>query len=140
MFGLDSKSGIEIYESQPSISDENPIPSAIGQGTNTFANIQLNRYVTAIATRGNVYDLTLIQKVTSSVGDTLEEHTPEIVSTVDLKESTWNALWEGMYGVVTQSSVKEAFEDCATSLAGKTGTAQEDTSKPNHARFIGFAP
>lgn len=140
MFGLDSKTGIEIYESQPSISDENPIPSAIGQGTHTFSSVQLNRYVTAIATRGSIYDMTLIQRVASSTGTVLQEHEPEIVSTVELQDSTWDVLWDGMYGVVTYASAKEAFENCATSLAGKTGTAQEDTSKPNHARFIGFAP
>ncbi len=34
MYGLTEKSGVEIEESQPSVSDELPIPSAIGQGTN----------------------------------------------------------------------------------------------------------
>ena len=45
-----------------------------------------------------------------------------------------------MYHVVTDGSAFEPFEDCVTSLAGKTGTAQEATTKPNHARFVAFAP
>jgi len=140
MFGFDSKSGIEIYENQPSISDENPIPSAIGQGTHAFANIHLARYATALATKGNMYRFTLLDHVTDSTGNVLKEHEPEIQYTIDLKESTWNALWDGMYHVVTDGSAYEPFEDCVTSLAGKTGTAQEATTKPNHARFVCFAP
>lgn len=140
MFGFDAKSGIEIYENQPSISDENPIPSAIGQGTNAFANIHLARYVAAIATRGNMYRLTLLDRVTDSAGNLLEKHEAEIQYTIDLKESTWDAIWDGMLGVVTDGSAYEPFEECATTLRGKTGTAQEATTRPNHARFVGFAP
>lgn len=140
MFGFDSKSGIEIYENQPSISDENPIPSAIGQGTNAFANIHLARYVASIATRGNMYRLTLIDRVTDSVGNLLKKHDTEIEYTIDLKDSTWDALQEGMRGVVTDGSAYQPFENCAVSLAGKTGTAQEATNRPNHARFVGYAP
>ncbi len=140
LFGFDSKSGIEIYENSPHISDENPIPSAIGQGTNAFANIHLARYLAAIATRGNMYTLTLINRVADSTGNVLEEHEPEIEYTIDLQESTWDALQQGMYEVVTTGSVNEPFADCVVSLAGKSGTAQEATDRPNHARFICYAP
>lgn len=140
MFGFDSKSGIEIYENKPSMSDENPIPSAIGQGTNAFANIHLARYLAAIATRGNMYKLTLLDRVADSAGNVLKTQETKIEYTIDLKESTWNAIWDGMYHVVTDGSAWEPFENCATSLAGKTGTAQEATTRPNHARFVGFAP
>lgn len=34
----------------------------------------------------------------------------------------------------------EQFNDLQVSLSGKTGTAQEDEERPNHALFIGFAP
>ncbi len=140
LFGFDSKSGIEIYENAPQISDENPIPSAIGQGTNAFANIHLARYLAAIATRGNMYTLTLIDRVTDAAGNVLKEHEPEIEYTIDLQESTWDALQQGMYEVVTTGSVYEPFTDCVVSLAGKSGTAQEATDRPNHARFICYAP
>ena len=35
---------------------------------------------------------------------------------------------------------KSYFEDLAIQTAGKTGTAQEATNKPNHALFVGYAP
>ena len=44
MYGLDRKSGVEIPEAAPQISDEYSIQSAIGQGTNNFTVSQLNRY------------------------------------------------------------------------------------------------
>ncbi len=139
LFGFDSKSGIEIYENEPHISDEIPIPSAIGQGTNAFANIHLARYLAAIATRGNMYRFTLLDHVTDSAGNLLKRHEAEIQYTIDLKESTWDALWEGMKGVIAVG-VPEPFRNSVFSVAGKTGTAQEVTTRPNHARFIGFSP
>ena len=36
LFGLDKKSGIEIAESKPHITDAYGIPSAIGQGTHNY--------------------------------------------------------------------------------------------------------
>ena len=53
--GLDKKTGIEITESAPHVSDSYAVPSYIGQGTNAYTTSQLARYATAIATSGNVY-------------------------------------------------------------------------------------
>jgi penicillin-binding protein 2 len=35
---------------------------------------------------------------------------------------------------------KPYFNDLAVAVAGKTGTAQENTTRPNHALFVGYAP
>lgn len=43
MFGLNEKSGVEIPESSPEISDQYAVQSAIGQGTNNYTVSQLNR-------------------------------------------------------------------------------------------------
>ena len=48
--GLDKKTGIEITESAPHVSDSYAVPSYIGQGTNAYTTSQLARYATAIAT------------------------------------------------------------------------------------------
>ena len=61
LFCLDKKSGIEIAESKPHVTDAYGIPSAIGQGTHNYATIQLARYVSAIASKGNVFSLSLIE-------------------------------------------------------------------------------
>ena len=56
-FGLGDTSGMEIPESDPQISDDNSVLSAIGQGTNNYTTSQLARYITAVANKGTVYNL-----------------------------------------------------------------------------------
>lgn len=140
MFGLDRTSGIEIYEATPQISDTDPERSSIGQGTHQYANVQLNRYVTALANRGTVYNLSLIDKETDSQGNLVKDYTPEVSSQLDISDTTWNAVQEGMRRVVTESSVNKIFKDFPIHVAGKTGTAQESKKRGNHAFFISFAP
>ena len=43
LFHLDEKSGVELTESSPQVTDAYAIPSAIGQGTNNYATVQLGR-------------------------------------------------------------------------------------------------
>lgn len=138
MFGLGDKSGVEITESEPQISTEDSIRSAIGQGTNNYTASQLARYVTAVANEGTVYNLSLLDKVTDSDGNLIEDYTPSVYNTLsDVSQSTWDAVQEGMREVVLE---KEAFDDATVAVAGKTGTAQENKNRGNHALFIAFAP
>lgn len=85
MFGLGETSGIEISEAEPEISDEYAVQSAIGQGTNNYTVSQLNRYVTAVANRGTVYSLTLVDRIADSEGNLVRENEaddPEIAVAV----------------------------------------------------------
>ena len=68
MFGLNRPSGIEIPETTPELTTEDPERSAMGQGTNSYSNVQLSRYVAAIANSGTVFDLSLLDKMTDSEG------------------------------------------------------------------------
>ena len=98
--GLDKKTGIEITESAPHVSDSYAVPSYIGQGTNAYTTSQLARYATAIATSGNVYDLTLLDRQTDSKGNTLKKYEPDIINTVDVSQNVWDDIHDGMYRVV----------------------------------------
>ena len=60
LFGLDQVSGVEIPEAAPHLTTQDPERSAMGQATHAYANVQLARYVTALANRGTVYQLSLI--------------------------------------------------------------------------------
>ena len=42
--------------------------------------------------------------------------------------------------MVTEGSAKSVFAGSHVEVAGKTGTAQEDRSRSNHAFFVSFAP
>ena len=123
LFGLGEKSGLEIDEASPDISNEYSIQSAIGQGNHNFTVSQLNRYVTTIANRGTVYDLTLIDRTADANGSLLRDNEAEVVRTIDeFDSSTWDMLQEGMEKMVT--SHYSTFSDLEFSMAGKTGTAQ----------------
>lgn len=140
LFGLDHTSGVEISENEPQISSEDPERSAMGQGTHSYTNVQLSRYVAALANRGNVFELSLLDKLTDSDGNLIKDYTPAVSSRVDASDSTWDAVQTGMRRVITDSSAKSIFSDLPVEVAGKTGTAQEDKSRSNHAFFVSFAP
>ena len=140
MFGLDQPSGIEISENPPQVTTEAPERSAMGQGTNSYSNVQLSRYVAALANRGTVYELSLLDKMTDAEGNLLEDYTPEVHSQIEIADSTWDVVQEGMRAVVAESSASNVFRDLEVEIAGKTGTAQESKTRGNHAFFISYAP
>lgn len=137
LYGLSEKSGIEIEESEPEVSDEYPVLSAIGQGTNNFTTVGLARYVTTVANSGTCYELSLLDKVTDSNSNMINDYTPNIRNTVDLPTSYWDSIHTGMRKVVEK---KLYFTNLGINVAGKTGTAQENTNRANHALFVSYAP
>ena len=142
LFGLDSKSGIELAEYAPNISDKDSVRSAIGQGTNNYTPAQLARYVTTVANRGTCYDLTIVDKIKDTEDNIILDNKANVHSNIDIKNSIWDAVQEGMYKVVNgpKSSIASMFKEVGIKVAGKTGTAQESKMKPNHALFVSFAP
>ena len=137
-FGLGDTSGMEIPESDPQISDDNSVLSAIGQGTNNYTVSQINRYVTAVANRGTVYSLSLIDKTTDSNGKLIKDYTPEVVNQMDeISSSTWDLVHNGMESMVKSSST---FAGMDISMGGKTGTAQYSKMHADNVLFVGYAP
>lgn len=67
----------------------------------------------------------------------MEEFEPEIRNTIDMPEEYWNAIHSGMRQVVEN---KRYFSDLSVNVAGKTGTAEERKTRPNHALFVCYAP
>ncbi|MDO4292011.1 MAG: penicillin-binding transpeptidase domain-containing protein [Eubacteriales bacterium] len=137
LYGLTEKSGVEIEESDPKVSDALSVVSAIGQGTNNFTTVGLARYVTTVANSGTCYDLTLLDKVTDSSGNLLADYQANVRNTVEMPQAYWDAIHEGMRGVVENKSY---YRDFPINVAGKTGTAEESKSRPNHGLFVGYAP
>ncbi len=138
MYGLDETTGIEIEENSPHIATEYPVMAAIGQSDNNFTTVGLARYAAAIASEGTVYNLTLLDSVRDSDGNVLQTYSPSVRNEIDvLNTSEWDAIHYGMRMVCESLS---SFDGFSVEVAGKTGTAQQVTSRPNHALFIGFAP
>lgn len=137
-FGLDKKTGIELSEGTPHVSDVNAVPSYIGQGNHLYSTSQLARYATALATSGTVYNLSLLDRVTDSEGQTQKVYEPSVENEMtDVPGNVWADIQDGMYRVIQTHS---EFSGLGVSLAGKTGTAEIDYYQPNHGLFIGYAP
>lgn len=137
MYGLSETSGVEIEEYTPGISDIDAVRSAIGHGRNNFTTAGLARYVTTVANSGTCYNLTLVDKVEDKADGTVRENSATVRNRIDMDASYWNAIHAGMRAVVEN---KRYFADLGVHVAGKTGTAQENRNRPNHALFISYAP
>ncbi len=137
LYGLSETSGIELPESEPKVSDTDAVRSAIGQGTNNYTTVGLARYVTTVANSGTCFNLSLLDKLTDSQGNLLKDYTPTVRNRVDIAQTYWDAIHRGMRGVVEN---KAYYQDLGVNVAGKTGTAQENRRRPNHALFVGYAP
>ena len=141
MFGLGQTSGLEIPEMQPHISDEDAVRSAIGQGTHVYTTSQIARYMSAVANRGTVYDLTLLDKVVAKDGTVIEDYEAEVINHVtEVSEHTYNLVTRGMEEMVNSNTRFDVVAKAGLQTAGKTGTAQQSKTHADHVLFAGFAP
>ena len=137
LIGLDKKTGIELSEASPKVSDAKAVPSYMGQGNNLFTTTELARYATVMATSGNVFKLTLLDKVSDPKGEVIQEYEPEIQDVVNISSNIWDVIHDGMRRVIQTHT---QFDGLGVEVAGKTGTAELDLRHPNHGLFIGYAP
>ncbi|MFA4872206.1 MAG: penicillin-binding protein 2 [Patescibacteria group bacterium] len=119
---------------------------SIGQGDLLVTPLQVNSYNSIIANGGILYRPHLvkaeIQPASTQRGepDRSQKLLPiEIIrkNMVDLKNI--EVVRQGMRQAVTYGSARN-LNDLPVEVAGKTGTAQWNSVKPNHAWFNGFAP
>ena len=137
LYGLSETSGLELEESDPKLSTEDAVRSAIGQANQAYTTSQLARYVTTVANGGTCYNLTLIDRVTDKNGTLLDDRSAEVRNTVEMDPAYWNAIHSGMRLVVENMSY---YSDLGVNVAGKTGTAEQSERHPNHALFVSYAP
>lgn len=143
MFGLNEPSGMEVHEYDPQVSTSDIVRSSIGQGTNNYTPSQLARYVTAIANRGTTFNLSILDKVVGQEENIVEKFEPKILHKLNIKKSTWDAVQEGMFLVVNSGhspSMTQNFKNLGVLVSGKTGTAQEDKKRADHALFVSYGP
>lgn len=121
--------------------DGTTVRTAIGQGDNAFTPVQMGRYMAALANGETVHDLRIINGI-NHIKDKegYKATNPVVYNTLDIKESTLDQVYRGMYAVTHGSlgSARHIFKNFEIEVAGKTGTAQE--GKYEHSWFGGFAP
>lgn len=147
MYGLDRKSGVEIEESDPSVATRDAVRAAIGQSNNGYTTTALARYAAGVASRGQLYDLTLLDHTQDGAGNVLDTFSSKPLDPIVIDDSYWESVREGMRRVCASnsgfSSIYRPLEDGGRErieAAGKTGTAQQAVNAPNHALFLGYAP
>lgn len=142
MFGLAERSGVEIAESQPAISNTDAVRTAIGY-YHSFAPIQISKYISTVANSGLCYDLTLLDRITDKDGSLIYEKESALHNEITMfSQSEWRSVQLGMYRVVNTNvnSLNLLYGDLGVEVAGKTGTAQVSTTHPHHALFAAYAP
>lgn len=123
------------------------IYAAIGQGMNTFTPLQLAQYISTVVNGGTRYKAHLVDSITDVDGNVIQDFKPEVLDKIELKESTINAVKEGM-SKANQDDYGTAFltfNGFPIETGGKTGTAdfredQKDIGRAPYATYISFAP
>ncbi|AZO94310.1 penicillin-binding protein 2 [Halocella sp. SP3-1] len=156
-YGLGKKTGIDLPgEKSGLVPDEawkrqrhnegwypgDSVNLSIGQGSLLTTPLQLIDMVSAIANGGTLYKPYLVDKIVDSDGNIVIDYKPVINSNLPFKKDTFRILREGMIKGANSNrgTSSRIFRDFPVKIAGKTGTAQTGTSRPNHGFFAGFAP
>lgn len=141
LFGFGENSGIEIMESVPEPAKVDIIRACIGYN-NKFTITQMARYATAIATKGTVFDLSIILKITDKDANVVYSTEPVVNRKItNVSSSTWNQIFNGMKGsILSYDSITRSFSGLPKTPCGKTGTAEISRYDSASALFIGFYP
>lgn len=156
MMGLGESTGIELPEStghranaetkaelfegeDGSWYQGDQILAAIGQSEHRFTPMQLCAYASTLATRGDRYRATFLNRIVSSDNRSLlKESQVELMSHLDISDEAYMSYFQGMC-MVTQSggTAYSVFRDYPIQVAGKSGTPETDN---DNGSFICFAP
>ena len=133
------------------------IRAGFGQGTTLVTPVAVARYVSALANRGTVYDVHIVDKVMDSSGSTVKNVAPSVYNQIEISDDIWDAVSSGMKGVVSPEdggTASSAFKDYpefrkkyidTEMFGGKTGSAQigrraKNIDIENTSWFVTFAP
>ncbi len=118
----------------------NTLQAAIGQSDNLFTPLQLANYISTLANGGTRYQPHLVKKIKEyDSSRVLNESTPQIVESIQMKPQNYQAVMEGMRSVTEDGTASNVFRDFEISVGGKTGSAEVPNGSAN-AIFTCFAP
>ena len=120
------------------------ILTGIGQSVTVLTPIAVARYVCTVANNGYLYNVSLIDSITSPDGEILSQREPTLIHRLEYADEYLPSIREGMAGVVDESgTAKKYFRNWPyqKQIAAKTGTAQVTSiDLENNAWFVCFAP
>ena len=121
----------------------NRILASIGQDENKFSPLQMCVYASTLANQGKRYRATFLNRVVSTDYRSLVlENKPELVSTLNISDATYDLYVKGMINVVSgaKGTARKTMQGLPVEVAGKTGTAQTGMLGSDHGAFVCFAP
>jgi penicillin-binding protein 2 len=111
---------------------------AIGQGDLLVTPLQINVMTMAVANGGTLMKPHLVNAVTATDG-TRSDMAPVVVARQIVSPAAISAVQAGMRQTVTAGSAR-SLQSLPVHASAKTGTAQWNSIKPNHAWFTSYAP
>lgn len=124
--------------------DGDTVHASIGQGFVNHTAAQMVRGMATIGNRGTNYELFLVGHTEDPMGNVTSRTTPTATNHgVEVSDATWDVVIEGMR-LVTEpgagGTAVNAWRGAPIRVAGKTGTAQEVSTRFSHSTFGAFAP
>jgi len=110
---------------------------SIGQGETLMTPMQAAGMIAAVANGGVFHRPYYVDHIVKSDGQLLYQGKSETLSRVQLKDSTWALIREGLRSVVEEGT-GQAGKITGAEMYGKTGTAQNPQGK-DHAWFVAYA-
>ena len=155
-FGFGEKTGIDLVGEEPGIlpskewffkrtgrewSEGQTISLGIGQGENTFTILQLANATATIANNGvRMKPYLLKAKIDPLTGQRTETQ-PQVAADLQIPAADIDLIKRAMVQVNISGTGRGIFNGLPGGLpAGKTGTAQQSTTHPDHGLFVGYAP
>ncbi|MEG0128583.1 peptidoglycan D,D-transpeptidase FtsI family protein [Clostridium sp.] len=111
---------------------------AIGQHNVAANPMQMAMVASAVANNGKIMTPYVVKEIRDRDGNAIQSAEPKLLSEA-MGESTAKKLTDYMVEVVKGGTGKNA-KIRGVQVAGKTGSAQDESKKATHSWFIGFAP
>lgn len=138
---------------EPWAAGETP-PIAIGQGYNLLTPLQMASVYSTLANKGNIWKPYLVKRISSHLGQFIEERKPQLIRKVEgISTQSFDLVQQGLEAVVMdEEGTGKKARVPGVRIAGKTGSVQVVNLKKNknqtdvsilwkeHAMFASFAP
>ena len=132
-----------VYKKSSFVLDENSdkeeiMHTAMGQGKTQITPLHANMVVSAIANKGVMMKSYVVETLKSNQGSVVRKNKPKEYGAIMTEEEAEKLT--GYMKEVISSGTATSLSSLSYSVAGKTGSAEYDSTKNSHAWFIGFAP
>ena len=120
--------------------------SSIGQGDNQTSLLQIANALATIVNGGTRYKTNLVQRITDTEGNIVQENEPVVLEETGIKESSVKALLDGLRAsTLPGGGSYSTFKDFPIATGGKTGTGtfkenQQEIGRDAFGLYTAVAP